>query len=94
MPAFARRCGGGIQSGDRGGGAVASTSADDFAGKLADYFRVPSALHYLIVRARRREVIHHHRGEGGVVVTRMHTAGIIRLDPPGISIAVEEIYGD
>lgn len=71
-----------------------STSADDFAGKLADYFRVPSVLHYLIVRTRRREVIHHHRGEDGVVITRTHAAGAVRLDPPGISIAVEEIYGD
>jgi Uma2 family endonuclease len=69
-----------------------STSADDFAGKLADYFRVPSIRHYLIVRAKRREVIHHHLGADGVVLTHTHVSGRIPLDPPGIELSVEEIY--
>ena len=69
-----------------------STSAEDFAGKLADYFRVPSIRHYLIVRAKRREVIHHSRGANGTVVTRTYISGQIRLDPPGINLAVDEIY--
>jgi Uma2 family endonuclease len=78
-----------------------STSADDprvkcprasFTGKLADYFRVPSIQHYLVVRAKRREVIHHHRGPDGAIVTHTHVSGSIRLDPPGIGLSVEEIY--
>jgi len=32
-----------------------ATQSVDFADKLADYFRVPSIQHYLIVRARRHE---------------------------------------
>jgi Uma2 family endonuclease len=71
-----------------------STSADDFAGKLADYFRVPSIQHYLVVRARRREVIHHHRGSDGAIVTQPHISGLIQLDPPGIELSVAEICGD
>lgn len=71
-----------------------STSADDLVGKLADYFRIPSIQHYLVVRAKRREVIHHQRGAEGAVVTRTHVSGLIRLDPPGIELAVEEIYLD
>ena len=38
-----------------------STEHIDLADKLADHFRVPTIQHYLIVRARRREVIHHRR---------------------------------
>jgi len=80
-----------------------STSADDprvkcprasFAGKPADYFRVPSIRHYLIVRAKRREVIHHRHGSEGAIVTHPHISGLIRLDPPGIELSVEEIYRD
>ena len=37
----------------------------DAGGKLADYFGVPSVMHYLIVRPLRREVIHHARRGGG-----------------------------
>jgi len=61
-------------------------------GKLADYFRVPSIQHYLVVRAKRREIIHHHRGPDGAVITHTHISGLIRLEPPGIELAVEEIY--
>ena len=69
-----------------------STGADDLVGKLADYFRVPSIVHYLVVRAKRREVIHHRRSADGGVITHTHIAGQIRLDPPGIDLSVEEFY--
>lgn len=59
--------------------------------KLADYFRVPSILHYLIVSARRREVIHHAR-RGEKIETSIVTAGWIALDPPGASVAIEDFY--
>jgi len=70
-----------------------STSADDLDGKLAGYFRVASITHYLIERAKRREVIHHQRCADGTIVTHTHVSGLIRLDPPGINLAVEDIYG-
>jgi len=67
------------------------TQAIDTSDKLADYFRVASIQHYLIVSARRREVIHHQRsGEG--IVSRVVNLGSIRLDPPGIAIDVAEVY--
>lgn len=68
-----------------------ATQSVDVADKLADYFRVPSIQHYLIVRARRREVIHHRR-EGAEIVSRVIKLGTISLDPPGISIDLAEIY--
>ena len=53
----------------------------DAGDKLADYFRVASVRHYLIFRARRREVIHHRRA-GAEIVTKEINPGAIRLDPP------------
>jgi Uma2 family endonuclease len=68
-----------------------STEHIDLADKLADYFRVPSIQHYLIVRARRREVIHHSRS-GAEILSRVVNVGSIALDPPGLSIDLAEIY--
>ena len=68
-----------------------STQSIDSSDKLADYFRVPSIQHYLIVRARRREIIHHSR-EGSKIVSRAINIGSIQLDPPGIAIDVAEVY--
>ena len=72
---------------------VLSTSTEhiDLADKLADYFRVPSIQHYLIVRALRREVIHHRRA-GAEIISRVINLGDIVLDPPGITIDLADIY--
>ena len=69
-----------------------STRSVDTGAKLADYFRVPSIQHYLIVRADRRAVIHHRRRDDGGVETRFIAEGRIALDPPGLGIAVEAFY--
>ena len=68
-----------------------STEAIDLADKLADYFRLASIQHYLIVRARRREVILHSRSGAGIV-SRVINLGSIVLDPPGISIDLADLY--
>jgi Uma2 family endonuclease len=68
------------------------TASLDAGGKLADYFRVPSVQHYLLVRPLRREIIHHRRA-GERIDTHIVTAGDITLDPPGITLALDEIYG-
>ncbi|MDE2005217.1 MAG: Uma2 family endonuclease [Rhodospirillales bacterium] len=70
-----------------------ATQALDVGDKLAEYFRVPSIMHYLVVRVRRREVIHHRRA-GAEIVTLVVTAGEIRLDPPGIGVRIEDFYPD
>lgn len=69
------------------------TASTDTGGKLADYFRVPSVAHYLIVHPTRRTVTHHRRAGVGIN-TLVVVSGPITLDPPGIVITVEEIYGD
>jgi Uma2 family endonuclease len=68
-----------------------SAQSIDSGDKLADYFRVPSIQHYLIGRSKRREIIHHARS-GNHIVSRTIDTGSIYMDPPGISIAVAEVY--
>jgi Uma2 family endonuclease len=68
-----------------------STTSVDTGAKLADYFRVASVQHYLLIRPSRREVIHHRRTEDGILTRIVHD-GVILLDPPGIRLALDEIY--
>ena len=68
------------------------TASTDTGGKLADYFRVPSVAHYLIVHSTRR-VVTHHRRAGASIDTLVVVGGPITMDPPGIAVTVEELYG-
>jgi Uma2 family endonuclease len=68
-----------------------TTQSIDTSDKLADYFRVASIQHYLILRARRPEIIHHWRS-GADITSRVVNVGGVSLDPPGISIDVGEVY--
>jgi Uma2 family endonuclease len=69
-----------------------STASTDTGGKLADYFQLPSVAHYLIVHPTKRTVIHHRREASGGIATRILSSGELHLDPPGISLMVEEFY--
>ena len=69
-----------------------STRSVDTGVKLIDYFRVPSIRHYLIVRADRRSVVHHRRRGGGGIETSIVAEGTILLEPPGIRLAVADLY--
>ena len=68
-----------------------STQSIDTTDKLADHFRVTSIRHYLIMRARRREIIRHFRLDDGIG-SRVVNLGSIRLDPPGISLDFGAVY--
>jgi Uma2 family endonuclease len=63
-----------------------STKGRDAGAKLADYFRLPSVRHYLIVRAEDRVIIHHARTGDGSIMTHILHDGAIPLDPPGITL--------
>jgi len=69
-----------------------STRHIDLSAKLADYFRLPSVAHYLIVDSERPRIIHHARGADDTIVTRIVSDGGIKLDPPGIEIAMADVY--
>ena len=64
-----------------------STRARDAGAKLADYFRIPSVRHYLIVRTEDCVIIHHARDDDGSIATRIVRGGPVRLDPPGLELA-------
>ena len=56
------------------------------------YFSLPSLQHYLILDPERRVVIHHQRGRGDIIETRILSEGVVRLDPPGIEAPVAEMF--
>jgi len=68
-----------------------STASVDTGARFAGYFSLPSVQHYLLVRPSRREVVHHRRTGDGIL-TRIVHEGVILLDPPGIQLALDEIY--
>ena len=67
------------------------TRSVDTGGKLVGYFMVPSIAHYLIVDPMRPIVIHHRR-DGDRIGTSILSSGPIAMDPPGITVTVEEFY--
>jgi len=69
-----------------------STAAVDHGPKLMGYFSLPSVEHYLILDPERRVVIHHKRGHGDFIETRILSDGMVRLDPPGIEAPVAEMF--
>jgi Uma2 family endonuclease len=64
----------------------------DLRDKLQGYFRVASIEHYVIADPDKRLVIHHARGQGDAVATRIVNDGALSLDPPGIEIDVRDLF--
>jgi Uma2 family endonuclease len=69
-----------------------TTAAIDHGRKLSGYFSLPSVHHYLILDPERRVVIHHKRGQGEAIETRVLSEGAVKLDPPGFEVAVEALF--
>ncbi len=70
-----------------------STRGGDLVHKLVDYFKIPTMRHYLIIFADRPQLIHHRRAdETNGIDTQIVTRGDITLDPPGITITLDELY--
>jgi Uma2 family endonuclease len=69
-----------------------STRHIDASTKLAGYFRVPGIAHYLAIDSDRRTVIHHKRGDGALIETRMVSEGALQLDPPGLELEVADLF--
>ena len=70
-----------------------STRRIDASGKLAGYFRVPSVQHYLVIDPDDREVIWHRRAAADTLLPPLTIRdGLLRLDPPGITLALADIF--
>jgi len=61
--------------------------------KLAGYFRLPSVSHYLIVDPDQPLILHHARRHDEAILTRIVRQGVITLDPPGLDLALDDVYG-
>ncbi len=70
-----------------------STGRNDALRKLEGYFRLPSVRHYLILSPDEPMAIHHARGEGETIITRIFRSGVIALDPPGLKLDLTDVYG-
>jgi Uma2 family endonuclease len=70
-----------------------STRRIDVSAKLSGYFRLPSVAHYLIVDLTQRVILHHARSTDDAILTRILRDGSIALDPPGLELAVSDIFG-
>jgi Uma2 family endonuclease len=70
----------------------ASTRQFDASIKLTGYFKLESIAHYLIIDPTEPMIVHHSRGSGDEILTRVVTEGIINLDPPGLKLTVADIY--
>ena len=68
------------------------TARRDAHEKLVGYFTVASIQHYLIVDADKRCIVHHKRGPGELIETRIVHGGEIALDPPGLVVAADELF--
>ena len=68
-----------------------STQRLDTSLKFTRYFRNASIMHYLIVVADSRTIIHHER-VGEHVHSSNHTTGTIRLVPPDLDLDVEALF--
>jgi Uma2 family endonuclease len=70
-----------------------STRKIDASLKLTGYFRLPSVQHYVIIDPDGPPVLHHRRQPDGTILTSIVHDGTLTLDPPGIDVAVAELFG-
>lgn len=71
-----------------------SSKATDANRKLAEYFSVPSILHYLIVWPMQKYCYHHKRIGDDKVLTTIMRQGAIEFDPPGLTVSLNDIFGE
>jgi Uma2 family endonuclease len=71
-----------------------STSRIDAIAKFADYMRLASVRHYILVDAVKRIVIHHAKQADGGILTAIQGAGPLLLASPGITLRVEDLFED
>jgi Uma2 family endonuclease len=71
-----------------------STRDRDLTIELAGYASLASVAHYLLAETRRRLVVHHRRAAGEQEFrTSIARGGALRLDPPGLDLDLDSIYG-
>jgi Uma2 family endonuclease len=73
---------------------LSPTSAhSDTSAKLIGYFKIPSIRHYLVIDPDGRSIAHHTRRGDETLTVNTLRSGSLQFDPPGIEIAVGDIFG-
>jgi Uma2 family endonuclease len=68
-----------------------STGSMDLGIKLQGYFSLASIQHYIVIDPDRPLLIHHKRGTGDAIETRIASGPRLRLDPPGLDVDLAEV---
>jgi Uma2 family endonuclease len=68
-----------------------STGSFDMGAKMQGYFALASVHHFLIIDPDRPLLIHHKRGAGDAIETRIVSGPNLRLDPPGLDLDLAEV---
>jgi Uma2 family endonuclease len=69
-----------------------STRLADVNDKVEFYGGITSVQHYLVIEQDRRRAVYHGRGPSGDLEPRIVRAGVIVLDPPGLRLALDDLY--
>lgn len=69
-----------------------TTASFDHGLKLGAYFKLVSVHHYLIIDPTARLIIHHSRGSGDALMTRIVAELQLKLDPPGLDVDLSELF--
>jgi hypothetical protein len=64
------------------------------ATKRRAYLKLPSVQYDLIVWPEEQRIVRHSRMPDDQIATQVFVSGEIGLDPPGITVTVEEFYVD
>lgn len=70
-----------------------STGPVDTGLKLLNYFSLPSVQHYLVIDTTKRTVLHYVRASDGQPTLHTVSSGALHLEPPGLTIAIAELFG-
>jgi Uma2 family endonuclease len=71
-----------------------STRLADVNGKVEFYSRIASIRHYLVIEQDQHRVVSHGRGRSGGLEPRILREGNIIMEPPGIPLALADLYRD
>lgn len=69
-----------------------SSMTVDTSTKLLNYFALPSLQHCLVIDPAKQTVLHYRRGQDGKPVLEVIETGAITLDPPGLSVAIADLF--
>lgn len=71
-----------------------ATARMDLSLKVDGYFSLPSVQHYIIADPDKPLLIHHARGQGTMLQTRIinDASTALKMDPPGLAVDLAEIF--